>query len=227
MKVLIAGGEPTGSQLASLLLEEKHEVCVVEQRPEVLCRLHLELPTEAIYEDSATDLKVLEDAGIRKADVLVACTSKDADNLVLCYLADTLYHVPRTIGRINNPRHAWLFNEKLHVDIALNEASILAHLIEEEMSLGDMMTLLKLRRGPFSLVEVLIQPGVKAAGVAIKNLPLPEQCLIVAVIRKGTMFVPRGATELEVGDEVLAVTDASGAKQLAALFTLHNGKPAL
>jgi trk system potassium uptake protein TrkA len=223
MRVLIAGGGPTGSQLASLLMEQNHEVCVVEHRPEILRQLHQELSTEAIYEDNATDLTVLEDAGIRNADVLVACTSNDADNLVLCYLADTLYHVPRTIGRINNPRHAWLFNEKMHVDVALNESSIFAHLIEEEMSLGDMMMLLKLRRGPFSLVEVLIQPGVKAAGTAIKDLPLPEQCVIVAVIRQGAMVVPRGATKLEVGDEVLAVTDASGAEQLAELFTLHNG----
>ena len=223
MKVLIAGGEPTGSQLASLLLEQNHAVCVVEHRPEVLYHLHQELPTEAIYEDSATDLKVLEDAGIRNADVMVACTSKDADNLALCYLANTLYRVPRTIGRINNPRHAWLFNGKLHVDVALNESSILAHLIEEEMSLGDMMTLLKLRRGPFSLVEVLIQSGVKAVGSTIKDLPLPEQCVIVAVIRKGNMVVPRGATKMEVGDEILAVTDSAGAEQLAELFTLHNG----
>ena len=223
MKVLIAGGEPTGSQLASLLLEQNHAVCVVEHRPEVLCHLHQELPTEAIYEDSATDLKVLEDAGIRNADVMVACTSKDADNLALCYLANTLYRVPRTIGRINNPRHAWLFNGKLHVDVALNKSSILAHLIEEEMSLGDMMTLLKLRRGPFSLVEVLIQSGVKAVGATIKDLPLPEQCVIVAVIRKGNMVVPRGATKMEVGDEILAVTDSAGAEQLAELFTLHNG----
>jgi trk system potassium uptake protein TrkA len=223
MKVLIAGGEPTGSQLASLLLEQNHEVCVVEHRPEVLCHLHQELPTEAIYEDSATDLKVLEDAGIRNADVMVACTSKDADNLALCYLANTLYRVSRTIGRINNPRHAWLFNGKLHVDVALNESSILAHLIEEEMSLGDIMTLLKLRRGPFSLVEVLIQSGVKAVGATIKDLPLPEQCVIVAVIRKGNMVVPRGATKMEVGDEILAVTDSAGAAQLAELFTLHNG----
>jgi len=223
MKVLIAGGEPTGSQLASLLLEQHHAVCVVEHRPEILCHLHQELPTEAIYEDSATDLKVLEDAGIRNADVMVACTSKDADNLAICYLANTLYRVPRTIGRINNPRHAWLFNGKLHVDVALNESSILAHLIEEEMSLGDMMTLLKLRRGPFSLVEVLIQSGVKAVGATVKDLPLPEQCVIVAVIRKGNMVVPRGATKMEVGDEILAVTDSAGAEQLAELFTLHNG----
>jgi trk system potassium uptake protein TrkA len=222
MKVLIAGGDPTGAQLASLLLEEKIEVCLVEHRREVLNQLHLELPTEVIYEDNATDLEVLEEAGIRNADVVVACTSSDADNLVLCYLAHTLYHVPRTIGRINNPRHAWLFNEKLHVNVALNESSILAHLIEEEMSFGDMLTLLKLRRGEYSLVEVVIPPGAKAAGAAIKDLPLPDQCVIAAIIRKGSMIVPRGTTTIEVGDEVLAITDNEGGEQLAELFTLEN-----
>jgi len=219
MNVLIAGGDPTGAQLASLLLEQNHEVCLVEHRSEVLAHLHVELPTEVIYEDSATDPRVLEAAGIRNADVLVACTSNDADNLALCYLANTLYSVPRTIGRINNPRHAWLFNDKLHVDVALNESTILAHLIEEEMSLGDMMTLLKLRRGQYSLVEVVIPPDVKAVGTPIKDLPLPDQCVIVAIIRKNQMIVPRGATSFEVGDEVLAITDHDGGEQLAELFT--------
>lgn len=219
MNVLIAGGDPTGAQLASLLIEQNHKVCLVEHRREVIAQLHHELPTEVIYEDSATDLKVLEDAGIRTADVLVACSSNDADNLVLCYLAHTIYNVPRTIGRINNPRHAWLFNDQLHVNVALNESTILAHLIEEEMSLGDMMTLLKLRRGEYSLVEVVIPPGVKAAGEAIKDLPLPETCVIVAIIRKGKMIMPRGATVFEIGDEVMAITDSSGAEQLAELFT--------
>lgn len=224
MNVLIAGGEPTGAQLASLLLDQKHEVCLVEHRREVLAQLHLELPTEVIYEGSVTDLKVLEDAGISNTDVLVACTSNDADNLVLCYLAHMLYHVPRTIGRVNNPRHAWLFNGKMHVNVALNESTILAHLIEEEMSLGDMMTLLKLRRGQYSLVEVMIPPGAKAAGAFIKDLPLPDQCVIVAIIRKGKMTVPRGATTIEAGDEVLAITDDIGGEQLAELFTFQNSR---
>lgn len=224
MNVLIAGGDPTGAQLAALLLEQKHKVCLVEHRREVLAQLHLELPTEAIYEDSATDLKALESAGIRQADILVACTSNDADNLALCYLAHSTYKVPRTIGRINNPRHAWLFDEKMHVTVALNESSVLAHLIEEEMSLGDMMTLLKLRRGQYSLVEVEISPSVKAAGTAIKDLPLPEQCVIVAILRKGEMIVPRGVTTIEVGDEVLAITDSKGAEQLAELFASQNSR---
>jgi trk system potassium uptake protein TrkA len=219
MKVMIAGGNPTGAELASLLLDQKHEVILIEHRNELLVQLHLELPTEVIYEGVAMDLKVLEDAGIRETNVLVACTTSDADNLALCYLAHTIYQVPRTIGRINNPRHAWLFNDKLHVDVALNESSILAHLIGEEMSIGDMMTLLKLRRGQFSLVEVIIPDGVKAAGEAIKDLLLPDQCVIVAIIRKGEMVVPRGTTTVEVGDEVLAITDNVGAEQLSELFT--------
>jgi trk system potassium uptake protein TrkA len=220
MKVLIAGGVPTGSQLATLLLEQNHQVTILEDQPSFLQDLHLELPTEVIYEDNCMNLDALEHAGIRTADVLVACTSSDADNLVLCYLATQIYHVPRTIGRINNPRHAWLFNDKLHVDVALDESSILAHLIEEEMSLGDMMTLLKLRRGKYSLTEVVIPPGARAVGTAIKDLQLPDECVIASIIREGQMIVPRGITVLQAGDDVLAIADARGQEQLAELFTL-------
>jgi trk system potassium uptake protein TrkA len=221
MKVLIVGGESTGAQLAAILLDQKINICLVENRRDVLAQLHQELPTEVIYEDNPMDLRVLENAGIRQADVIVACTSSDADNVVLCHLARTRYRVPRTIGRINNPRHAWLFTDKLHVDVALNESSILAHLIEEELSLGDMMTLLKLRRGQYSLVEVVIPPGAKAAGKPIKDIPFPEKCIVAAIFRKGETVVPRGVTVLEVGDEVLAVTDAAGQERLAELFEVQ------
>lgn len=179
------------------------------------------LPTEVIIEGNPMDLKVLEEAGIREARVLVASTPSDSDNLVLCYLAHELYSVPSTIGCINNPSHAWLFGEVFQVNVALNESSILAHLIEEEMSTGDMMTLLKLRRGEFSLVEVRIPPGIEAIGMAIKDLPLPDQCVIAAIIRQGSMIIPRGTTILEVGDEVLAVTNSEGEEQLATLFALQ------
>jgi len=220
MFVMIAGGGPTGAQLAALLVLQDHRVHLIENQQAVLARIHCELPTEVIYEGNATDLRVLEQAGIRQAQVLVACTPNDADNLVLCYLAHTVYAVPRIIGRINDPSHAWLFDQKFHVDVALNEATILAHLIEEEMSLGDMMTLLKLRRGQYSLIEVRVPVGAEAVGVAIKDLALPDECVIAAIIRQGKMVLPRGATTLQVGDEVLAVTDRQGAEQLAALFVL-------
>lgn len=222
MFVVIAGGGRTGTQLARMLLAQKHSVHLIEYRPEILARLHHELPTESIFEGNATNPLVLQQAGLQRANVLAACTADDADNLTICYLARAEYRVARTIARINNPRNAWLFDAKFHVDVALNQAGIMAKLIEEEMSLGDMMTLLKLRRGDYSLIEEKIPPGAKAVGIAIKDLDLPDECVIAAIIRHGKVVVPRGITELEVGDEVLAVTNRQGAEQLAALFTPTN-----
>jgi trk system potassium uptake protein TrkA len=218
MFVLIAGGGRTGTQLATLLVAQDYQIRMIEHRRDVLNRLHRELPTEVIYEGYATDLQVLEWAGIRRAQVLATCTDSDADNLALCFLARTHYQVPRTIARINNPRNAWLFDHRFHVDVALNQADILASLIEEEMSLGDMMTLLKLRRGQYSLVEEKIPARAKVLGIAIEDLSLPEHCVIAAIIRHGEIMVPSGKTAFEVGDEVLAVTDRQGAEQLASLF---------
>ncbi len=218
MFVFIAGGGRTGAQLASLLLSEGYRVRLVEHRHELLAHLHQELPTEVIYEGNASDPKILEQAGLRQADVLAACTNDDATNLVLCFLARKMFAIPRTIARVNHPRNAWLFNDKFHVDVALNSATVLAHLIQEEMSLGDMMTLLKLRRGRYSLVEEKVPPGAKAIGVPIKDMGLPNQCVIAAIIRNGKVTLPRGTTKFMEGDEVLAVTNPMGARQLAELL---------
>lgn len=218
MIVLIAGGGRTGTQLANLLLAQNHDIRLIEDRKDVLSRLHKEVSTEVIYEGNPCHPETLELAGVKEVDVVAACTTEDAENLSICYLARSLYNVPRTIARINDPRNAWLFDAKFHVDVPLNQSDIMASLIEEEMSLGDMMTLLKLRRGQYSLIEEKIPPGAPAVGVAIKDLGLPEQCVIAAIIRKGKIIVPRGITTLEVGDEVLAVTDPEGAMQLADLL---------
>jgi trk system potassium uptake protein len=218
MLVMIAGGGRTAAQLAALLLGQGHEVRVVEDRHDVLAAVHQELPTECVYEGNPTDPRTLEQAGIGQAQVLAACTPDDADNLVLCFIAREKFGIGRTIGQISNPRNAWLFGDLFHVDVALNQAEILASLIEEEMSLGDMMTLLKLRRGEFSLVEEKLPPGAKAVGLAIKDLGLPGQCTIAAIIRHGRIVVPQGITVLQVGDEILAVTDREGALALSDLF---------
>jgi len=218
MYVIIAGGGRTGTQLAALLVEQNHTVRVVEGRREILARIHRELPTEVIHEGDATDPAVMEAVGLRRAQVLAACTPDDADNLALCFFARKNFEVPRTIARVNNPAAAWLFNEAFGVDVALNAAEVMASLIEEEMSLGDMMPLLKLRRGRYLLVEEKIPPGASALGRAIKDLPLPANCVIAAILRRGEIVVPRGITTLEEGDEVLAVVDPDGAAELARLF---------
>ena len=218
MFVVIVGGGRTGTQLALMLLEQGHDVQVVEHRQDVLARMHRELPTEVVYEGEPTDVEVLRQVGMEKAHAVAVCLINDEDNLVIGYLAREVFGVKRIIARINNPRNAWLFDEKFHVDVALNHAEVMARLIEEEMSLGDMMTLLKLRRGDYSLVEEKIPSGAQAVGRAIKDLVLPEQCVIAAVIRHGKVVVPRGDTVFEAEDEVLAVTDRAGADDLAVLF---------
>ncbi len=214
MKVLIAGGGRTGAQLARFLINQNHDVTIVEDRKEVLSRIHRELPTEMIVEGNPISPLILEDAGIQNADVMAAVTTSDETNLVLCYIARKRYNVRRTIARVNNPRDAWLFTEQFHVDVAVNQSEILARLIEEEMSMGDMMTLLKLRRGNFSLVEEKVPPGAKVIGVELRNMNL-SHCVIAAIIRHGEMVMPRGVSTFEVGDEVLAVADPQGARLLA------------
>jgi len=119
---------------------------------------------------------------------------------------------------VNDPSHAWLFNEMFKVDVAINQADIMSKILQEEMSMGDMITLMKLRRGNYSLIEEKIPPRAQAVGVSIMNLGLTEHCVIAAVIRKGEVTVPRGVTVLEAGDEILAITAPAGASRLAELL---------
>ncbi len=164
MLVIIAGAGRTGAQLAKMLVNQNYQIRLIDNRKDILARVHKELPTEVIFEGDPIDKDILEKAGIREAQVLAACTTSDETNLSLCYYVREKYKVPRTIARVNNPRNAWLFDKKFNVDVALNQADILARLIEEEMSMGDMMTLVKLRRGNYSLVEEKIppEPGLSA-----------------------------------------------------------------
>lgn len=219
MFVLITGGGRTASALAQLLVGQKHEVHLVEGRPDVLTRLHRELPTEVIYQGSPIEIDTLERAGIARAQVLAACLPRDADNLAISFVARARYRVPRIIACVNNPSNARLFDETFHVDVSLNQAEILATLIEEEMSLGDMMTLLKLRRGKYSLVEEKLPKGAPAIGVSLQDLPLPPNCVVSAIIRKGELILPRGGVSLNEGDEVLAIVETDAAEQLARWFS--------
>ena len=219
MFVIIAGGGRTSTYLARTLLNQDHKVRVIENRSKVLTNLHHELPTEVIIEGNPLDLSILKYAETQTAQVFVSVTTNDEDNLVLCEIARTKFNVNRTISRVNNPRHAWLFNQTFGVDVPVNQAEIISSIIEEEMSLGDMMTLLKLRKGNYALVEEKIPPGAMAIGVAIKDLNLPEQCVLAAIFRHGDVVVPHGNTVFEVGDEVLAITDREGADGFQKVFS--------
>ena len=229
MFVLIAGGGRTGARLANLLINQNYKVRLVENHRDLLGHLHQELPTEVIYEGNPVDPSILEAAGIREVHAVAAVTSDDSTNLTICFLGKNMFDVPRTIARVNNPNNAWLFNEKFHVDVALNSADVLAHLIEEEMSLGDMMTLFKIRRGHYAVVEEKVPAGAKAIGVSLKDMNLAEHCVIAASIRDGKMVLPRGDSTLQQDDEIIAVASPEGAQKLAELlafpvYPMRNGK---
>ncbi len=216
MFVIIVGGGKTGSELANNLIKEGHQVMVIEDREVVLERLRQELPEGSVFAGDGSSPDALEAAGIAHAQVLAAVTGDDEANLVITTLARFEFHVARVIARVNNPKNAWLFTPEMGVDVALNQSDILARLIAEEMSLGDMMTVLKLRKGEYSVVEEKVHPASAAAGKALSQLEMPGECTIAAIIRKGRLVIPHGDTVLQPADEVLAVVHATQVSALAA-----------
>jgi trk system potassium uptake protein TrkA len=222
MNVIVVGGGKVGIHLARMLLSGGHQVKVIELRNEEIPILHCDLPAGIVVEGNGTDPDVLEAAGIRKAQVVAAVTGDDETNLVVTSLARFEFEVPRVIARVNNPKNAWMFTPDMGVDVALDQADMMAHLIAEEMSLGDMITLLKLRKGQYSLVEEKVHPQSRAAGKALSELELPDECVVTAIIRKGDLMIPRRNLVLQPVDEVLAVVHASQVAQLAAMLG-HSG----
>ena len=218
MYVIVVGGGNTGSQLAKFLLNAGHTIRVIDERTAVLEKLATEIPQETIINGDGSSPMVLEKAGIQKAQVLAAVTGLDETNLVVTSLGKFEFNVSRVIARINNSKNAWLFTPDMGVDVALNQAEILAKLTAEEMSIGDMMIMLKIRRGKYSLVEEKIAPNAIAAGKALKDLPLPVNCVISGIIRHGEIVMPRGVAVLEEGDEILALVDDASREQLAKLL---------
>jgi trk system potassium uptake protein TrkA len=218
MFVIIVGGGKTGSQLASQLIEGGHKVRLIEDRSVVLERLREELPDEVIVAGDGSSPSILENAGVEEAQVLAAVTGEDEDNLVATTLARFEFGVPRVIARVNNPKNTWLFTPEMGVDVALCQSDILAKLIAEEMSIGDMMTLLKLRKGEYSIVEEKVDPRAVVVGKKLRDIELPPQCVFAAVIRKGKLIVPNGNTELAPIDEIIALVHATQVAQLAQLL---------
>ncbi len=218
MKVIIVGGGKVGAYLAALLQNGGHQVKLIEIRTHQMERLGCDLPEEVLVLGSGTDPEVLEAAGIRSADVLAVVTGADEINLVAATIARLEYQVPRILARIKNPKNAWLFTPEMGVDVALNQAELMATLVAEEMSVGDMMTLLKLNQGQFSLVEEKVHPSSRAVGKIVRELGLPTECVIVAIIRNGQLLIPHGHTELLTADEVLAIIHAADLQDLARIL---------
>ena len=218
MFVLIIGGGKTGTHLAKLLLAEGYRIKIIEKVAEKVTRLKNDLTPDCVVLGSGSYPGVLEQAGIRTAQVVAVVTGDDEVNLVITSLARFEYQVPRVIARVNNPKNAWMYTPQMGVDVAVNQADLIAHLIAEEMSLGDMMTLLKLRKGKYSLVEEKVSPKSRVVGKYLRDLTFPSECVLAAIIRHGSLIIPRGDTVLDPEDEVLAVVHANQLGQLARML---------
>lgn len=218
MRVIIIGGGQVGAYLAALLLERGHEIRIIEKQEIKLEVLNKSLPDEVIIAGDGADPKVLESADISHTDVVAAVTGSDETNLVIGTLSRMEYGVARVVGRVNNPKNAWLFTKLMGIDAALNQADLMARLVAEEMSMGDMMTLLKIHGGKYSLVERMVEPSSLLVGQALRDIELPVECVLVAVIRNSDLMIPKGDTVLMANDKAIAITHADQLQRLDDMF---------
>jgi trk system potassium uptake protein TrkA len=213
MLAVIIGGGRGGSYLARDLQTQGYRIKVVDRRPEVVARLRQEIGGDVICGDGCSP-QILEQVGAAKADLVVALTHNDEDNLVVCRLAKHHFHVPRVIARVNNPLNEWLYTKDWGVDVAISQVHLTSKVIEEEIGLGELVTLLKLNRGEAALVELRLPETSPCRGKAIREVNLPSDAVIVSVIRAGKLVIPRGDTVFEAGDEILAVSTVAAEKPL-------------
>ena len=205
MYILIAGGGKVGANLARVLLgDDKHEVTLIEQRRNRFERLELEFEHQVLLGD-ATELYVLERAGIaRPPDVVAALTGDDEDNLIICQLAKEKYGVTNVIARVNDPRNQAHF-DLLGISPTVSATRGLMALIEHEVPEHDLVHLLELRKENLEIVEVQIPNGAPAAGKRVEKLSLPEGSRLISIMRNGRSEIAVGSTELQPGDQVLAI----------------------
>jgi trk system potassium uptake protein TrkA len=206
MRIVISGAGAVGKHLATDLTGRGHEVTVVEQDPATLEEAREWAPTAAFLLGDACEPWVLEKAELRTADVVVAVTGDDEDNLVTSLLSKQEYGVPRVLARVNHPDNEWLFTEQWGVDAAVSPPHILTAMVEEEVSVGDLIRLLPLERGRISIVELTVPEDSPFAGHPMYELRMPPDSAIVAIIRESHVVIPQPETVITGGDEVLALS---------------------
>jgi trk system potassium uptake protein TrkA len=220
--VIIAGAGKVGWNLARELLEKDHEVTVIEADRRRYLTVEQELE-HAVHYGDATELWVLERAGINRADLVVAVTGDDEDNLLICQVAKEKYLVDRIIARCNNPRNLEHF-KLLGIQPAVSATDLILRLIEHEVPRYGLVHLLDLPEERLEIIELVVSDGSRAAGRQIIDIDLPDGALIVAVLRaEGGGFVPKADTRIKAGDEVLLVLDPGLEDAITEFFVSENG----
>ncbi|MEJ7650141.1 MAG: TrkA family potassium uptake protein [Nakamurella sp.] len=203
MRVAIAGAGSVGRSIGAELVENGHQVMLIDRSPEAMKPERI--PNAEWVLADACEVSSLEDAGLQTCDVVIACTGDDKVNLVLSLLAKTEFAVNRVVGRVNDPRNEWLFTDAWGVDVAVSTPRILAALVEEAVTVGDLVRLFTLRQGQANLVEVTLPPNTAMAGRPVRDLNLPRDAALVTILRGGRVIVPSPDEPIEPGDELLFV----------------------
>ena len=218
MDILIVGGGKVGAHLADILQGHGHRITLIEINEQIATRIRTSLREVQVLAGDGCNPAVLRDAGITSMQAVVAATGDDEDNLVVAKLAKHEYRVGRVVARINNPKNEWLFTRRMGVDIAVSHSAMLARLIQEELTMGDLIPLLKLAGGEVSLTELQVPATSQTVGQRVDALRLPSECVLVALVRVGTVVIPRGDATIAAGDRVIALIRSDQQAELAAIF---------
>ena len=224
MYIIIVGAGKVGWNLTRELLEKGHEVTLIEDNRERYQTVEQELEHNIQYGD-ASELWVLERAGISRSDMVIAVTGDDEDNMLICQVAKEKYMVERIIARVNNPRNREHF-ELLGIRPLVSATDLILRLIEHEVPEYGLVHLLDLPEQRLEIIEMLLPDDSKAAGQRVGDLEMPEGSLLISVLRDGTGFVPSADTVLQSGDEILAVLDPTVEEDLTSYFGPHGGNGA-
>ncbi len=219
MYVVIAGGGKVGWNLSRELIAKGHEVTLLESRRSRYLTIEQELEHAVQYGD-ATELWVLERAGIQRADLVIAVTGDDEDNMLICQMAKEKYLCERIIARVNNPRNRQWF-ELLGIQPAVSATDLILRLIEHEVPSYGLVHLLDLRDEQLEIIELEVGEGADAADQTVADINLPEGSLIISVLRQGRGFVPKADTMIQAGDEVLLVLDPGMEDAITARFAAN------
>jgi trk system potassium uptake protein len=216
MKVAIAGAGAVGTFIAEDLRNNGHEVLVLEMNPELVAKLQNKIDVQWHVAD-ACEFESLRAAGVGDADVMVAATGDDEDNLVISLLSKQEFGIDRVIARVNNPKNHWLFNESWGVDVAVSTPHLLTALVEEAVSVGSLVQLLNLDGGA-RIVEVRLNGDSPAVDKLVGDLTLPRDATLVAIIRDRHVMVPQPDVLLRANDEILALVTGDAEPSLKAIF---------
>src|SRR3954449_482458 len=223
MYVILVGAGKVGWNLARELIDKGNELTVIENDRPRFATVEEELEHAVQYGD-ASELWVLERGGIQRADLVIAVTGDDEDNLLICQIAREKYLCERIIARVNNPRNLQWF-ELLAIQPAVSATDLILRLIEHEVPSYGLVHLLDLPAEQLEIIEVEVAAQAPAAGCSVSDVDLPEGSLIISVLRGGRGFVPNAETVIEVGDEVLLVLDPGLEEAITAQFAPNGGRP--